>query len=86
VFARHADEIDLTLLDVIMPGLGGRAVHDRIRETHPDLPALFASGYSMNALHTNFVLDDGLELIQKPTGRMDLLRKVRDVLDAAGGD
>ena len=48
----------------------------------PGLRVLFSSGYSMNAIHTNFILDEGLALIQKPCQRDDLLRKVRDVLGA----
>jgi PAS domain S-box-containing protein len=81
VFEEHGDHIDLGLLDVMMPKLSGRAVYERVRETRPDMPFLFASGYSMNALHTNFVLDEGLQLVQKPFRREDLLRKVREVLD-----
>jgi len=82
VFEEHADEIDLALLDVMMPNLGGRAVYERILKTRPNLRFLFASGYSMNAIHTNFVLDEDLALIQKPCQRDDLLRKVREVLDS----
>jgi len=82
LFDRHADDIDLVILDVMMPKMGGRAVYERIRQTHPDTRVLFASGYSMNAIHTNFVLDQGVSLIQKPYQRDDLLRKVRQVLDA----
>jgi CheY-like chemotaxis protein len=82
VFEEHGDHIDLGLLDVMMPKLSGRAVYERVRETRPDMPFLFASGYSMNALHTNFVLDEGLQLVQKPFRRVELLRKVREVLDA----
>ena len=81
VFEQHRDEIDLLLLDVMMPKLGGRATYDRIREKCPGVRALFASGYSMNAVHTDFVLDEGLALIQKPAQRDDLLRKVREVLE-----
>ncbi len=81
VFEEHADEIDLALLDVVMPHVGGRAVFERIREHSPRVRALFCTGYSMNAIHTNFVLDEGLELIQKPYQRDDLLRRVREVLD-----
>nr|MEE4267531.1 PAS domain S-box protein [Candidatus Krumholzibacteria bacterium] len=83
IFEENADRIDMLLLDVIMPGLGGRAVFDAIRQVRPDIPALFASGYSMNAIHTDFVLDEGLTLIQKPAERDELLRKVREVLDQA---
>jgi two-component system, cell cycle sensor histidine kinase and response regulator CckA len=82
VFEEHADAIDLLLLDVVMPQLGGRAVHERIHRQHPEVRALFASGYSMSAVHTNFVLEEGLNLIQKPAQRDDLLRKVREVLEA----
>lgn len=81
VFEEHADEIDMALLDVMMPNLSGKAVFKRIRETRPDFPFLFASGYSMGSLHDNFTLEEGLQLIQKPFRRDDLLRKVREVLD-----
>ncbi len=57
-----------------MPDLGGRAVFDRIRESHPQVRVLFCSGYSANAIHTNFVLAEGLALIPKPYKRDELRR------------
>jgi len=81
VYENNTDSIDLVLLDVIMPKLGGKAVFERIREDHPDLHFLFASGYNMNAIHTDFVLDEGMALVQKPYQRDTLLRKVREILD-----
>ena len=81
VFNAHTDLIDLAILDVVMPKLGGRAVFEQIRAKRPKLRVLFSSGYSMNAIHTNFVLDEGLTLIQKPYQRADLLRKIRETLD-----
>ena len=81
LFEENADAIDLMLLDVVMPKLGGRVVFERIHKEHPQVRVLFASGYSMNAIHTNFVLDEGLTLLQKPHNRAELLRKVREVLD-----
>jgi two-component system, cell cycle sensor histidine kinase and response regulator CckA len=81
VFNAQADSIDLAILDVVMPKLGGRAVFEQIRAKRPKLRVLFSSGYSMNAIHTNFVLDEGLTLIQKPYQRADLLRKIRETLD-----
>ena len=83
VYDNNADRIDMLLLDVIMPKLGGRGVFDRIHAQRPDLPALFASGYSLNEVHTDFILDEGLTLIQKPARRDELLRKVRELLDRA---
>ena len=65
-FKEHEGRFDMLLLDVVMPGMGGRAVFDRIREEFPRIPALFASGYSGDAVHTDFVLSAGMHLIQKP--------------------
>jgi len=74
--------VDLLILDVIMPRLGGHDALDRIREIRPDIPALFSSGYSENAIHTNFVLHKGLALVQKPYSADVLLRAVRKALDS----
>ena len=81
LFARHADEISMCILDVVMPKLGGKAVYDRLRPQNPRLRFLFSSGYSTNAIHTDFVLKDDIELIQKPYAPDTLLRKVRQILD-----
>lgn len=80
-FRDHADAIDLVLLDVVMPKLGGFSVYEQIKEIRPAVRAIFTSGYSVNAIHADFVLHEGVQLIQKPCGRDDLLRKVRSVLD-----
>jgi hypothetical protein len=84
VFKEHIDEISLALLDVMMPKLSGRAVDGHIHRACPEIPVLFSSGYSMNTLHINFVLDEELQLIQKPCQRDDLLRKVREALEQRG--
>ena len=81
LFQQHADEIDLLVFDVVMPRMGGHTALRRIRELRPDVPALFTSGYSENAIHTNFVLHEGLRLLQKPYAPADLLRAVREALD-----
>lgn len=80
-FAQNRDSIDLLLLDVVMPRMGGPALLEEVRQQRPDIPCLFASGYSESALHVNFVLRTGLTLIQKPYRRDDLLRLVRRMLD-----
>ncbi len=81
VFSEDPGLVDLALLDVVMPKLGGQATFDRLREIKPDQKVLFASGYSMDAIHTNFVLKKGFQLLQKPIQRDDLLRRVREILD-----
>ncbi len=81
VFDAYADEIALVLCDVMMPKLSGKAVYEQIIQKRPHIPFLFASGYNMNVIQTNFVLDDGMTLIQKPYHRVTLLRAVRRALD-----
>ena len=81
LFDEHNGGIDLVLFDVIMPKLGGRDAMDRIRARHPRARFLFSSGYSANAIDTNFVIQNGLHLINKPYRKADLLRAVREELD-----
>jgi PAS domain S-box-containing protein len=83
-FRAEPDRFDLLLLDVVMPRAGGREVFADARAVRPEIPALFASGYNENALHTNFVLDAGLRLVRKPFTQPELLGGVREALDAAG--
>jgi len=82
-FRRHADEVSLVILDVVMPNLGGRDAYERVIRVRPDVPILFSSGYSENAIHTRFVLDQGLHLLRKPYRAEDLMRAVRNLLDAS---
>ena len=81
VIDNRFSEIDLALLDIVMPKLGGRAVYDHLQETHPEIRVLFASGYSAGAI-PSFVLGKNMNFVSKPFQRDDLLRKVREVLDA----
>jgi signal transduction histidine kinase/CheY-like chemotaxis protein len=75
--------IDLLLTDMVMPGLNGRQLADAARAIRPDLPVLFMTGYSRNAIVHQGRLDSGLSLIQKPFGRDALAAKVREALDAS---
>ena len=78
----HPGKIDLAMLDVVMPKLGGYLVFNHTRGRRPDTKVLFASGYNKDADYTNFVLDEGVQLMQKPYERTALLRKIREVLDS----
>jgi PAS domain S-box-containing protein len=81
MFEKNADEIDVAIFDVVMPRMGGKEAMDRILKIRPGLPHLFASGYSENAVHTNFIQKQGLHLINKPYQAETLLCKIREVLD-----
>ncbi|MEQ8220860.1 MAG: response regulator [Candidatus Eremiobacterota bacterium] len=81
MYNNYKDDINLLFLDVIMPKKSGKAVYDRIREANPSIKCLFTSGYSDTAVHKNFILDQGLKLIQKPYQKDLLLGMVRQLLD-----
>lgn len=78
----HAGELDLMLLDVIMPGIGGREVMQHVRTRDAHLPCLFCSGYTATTIHDNLLPDKNVHLIQKPFSKDTLLGKIRELLDA----
>ncbi|MCL4215853.1 MAG: response regulator [Candidatus Hydrogenedentes bacterium] len=81
LFHARGNDFAMAILDVVMPEMGGREVYERIRKARPDFKVIFVSGYSNDGIHTNFVIDAGLNLIQKPYSEAVLLRAVRDALD-----
>lgn len=72
--------LDLVLTDVVMPGMNGPEVVERIRETHPGLQAVYMSGYTENAIAHRGELDPGVILIEKPFTTRELLGVVRRTL------
>ncbi len=81
LYEAHADEITLSLLDVIMPKESGRAVHDRIKEIVPDARVLFCSAYGMDTLESDSLPEGSWELLTKPYGPAELLHKVRTLIE-----
>jgi PAS domain S-box-containing protein len=77
------DRIDLLLTDVVMPGLGGREVSDRLTALYPHLKTLYMSGYTDDAIVRRGVESTGLDFIQKPFAPGDLAARVRQVLDSS---
>jgi len=78
---KHHDDIDLLLTDVIMPGMNGRDLYERLKKKRPKLKALFMSGYTENVIAHHGVLEKEMEFIQKPFNIDDLAKRVRKVLD-----
>ena len=70
------------MTDVVMPGLSGRAVADRVAPLRPDMKVLYLSGYADNAVVHHGLLDAGRAFLQKPFSAGTLAHKVREVLDA----
>jgi len=78
---RLAGAVDLVLTDVMMPGIGGRELAERLRRTHPGVRILFTSGYAENAIAHHCVLAEGVQFIAKPYSLQALTQKVRETLD-----
>jgi len=82
----HEGMIHLLLTDVIMPGMNGRELAQRILEIRPNTKVLYMSGYTENVIGRNGTLDAGIRLLQKPFTLHDLKTRVREVLDSTPGE
>jgi two-component system, cell cycle sensor histidine kinase and response regulator CckA len=83
VFNRHAPEIDLVLMDVIMPKMSGRDAYETIVKTRRDIPVIFCSGYSERELGAEFLQSHSLDLLAKPYRPEELLTRIRERLHPA---
>jgi CheY-like chemotaxis protein len=77
-------DFDLLITDVILPGgMTGRDVANEALTRHPGIRVLYISGYARNAIVHQGKLDEGVDLLTKPFTRDALIRRVREMLDAA---
>jgi two-component system, cell cycle sensor histidine kinase and response regulator CckA len=74
---------ELLITDVIMPGMNGRVLAERVTALLPEIRVLFVSGYTENFIVDRGVLKNGIEFLAKPYSLEQLSRRVREVLDAA---
>jgi len=81
----HQGCIALVVTDVVMPGLSGPAVAERLQAVRPGIRVLLMSGYTDEAIGEHGILDRAMNFIQKPFSAEALLRKVREVLDQGAG-
>ena len=81
VLAAYLGPIHLLVSDVVMPGIGGRVVAERVAELHPGAKVLFVSGYTDDAVIRHGVLQEGVNFLQKPFSAARLAIRVREVLD-----
>jgi len=81
VAAQISGSIDLLLTDVVMPGINGRVLAERLAPSHPSMKVLYMSGYTDSFIAGHGVLEPGTHLLRKPFTEDVLMRRVRDLLD-----
>jgi len=84
-FREQAADIDLMLLDVIMPKIGGVEAYEAIKAIRPGIKVIFTSGYSAGAIPNSNFINDDLIYIPKPVSPIALLNKIREILDDSTG-
>ena len=85
VVSKMDNEIDMVILDIIMPGIDGGEAFDRIREIQPELPVMLSSGYTVTG-HATEIMSRGCNgFIQKPFNLSELSQKIRQILDETKG-
>jgi two-component system cell cycle sensor histidine kinase/response regulator CckA len=79
-FTEHQTEINMVILDIIMPHMGGSETYDKLKEINPEIKILLASGYSIEGQATE-ILNRGCNgFIQKPFNLSQLSQKIREIL------
>ena len=77
----NRDKIDLVILDMIMPGMGGGETYDRLKQIDPEITVLLSSGYSIDGQATEILKRGCNGFIQKPFNIEILSKKIREILN-----
>ena len=80
VFTANRDIIDLVILDIILPGMDGEIIYDRLKEIDPGIKVLIASGYSINGKAGELMTKGCSGFIQKPFRMNQLSLKLNEIL------
>jgi DNA-binding response OmpR family regulator len=78
----HSERIDLLITDVVMPGMDGKDLSQKLRALKTGFKCLLMSGYTADIIAHHGVLDQGIHFLQKPFSVTTLAQKVREVLDS----
>jgi CheY-like chemotaxis protein len=77
----HPGPIHLLISDMIMPVMNGKELSDKLQPLRPEMKVLFLSGYTADIISSQGVIEDETHFLQKPFSLIELMAKVREVLD-----
>ena len=81
LYQKYQHQIDLVIIDMVLPGLTGGQIYDRLKKINPDIKTLLSSGYSIRGEATDILSRGCNGFIQKPFGIFELGDKIRTILD-----
>lgn len=81
MFINSQSEISLIILDVVLPKKNGREVFDEVKKIKPEIKSIFISGYTADVIHSKGILDETFLFLAKPISPIELLKKIRKVLN-----
>ncbi|MDD2670853.1 MAG: PAS domain S-box protein [Syntrophales bacterium] len=84
IYRAKKDKIDLVILDMIIPEMGGERIFEELKNINPGVRVILSSGYSLNGQAVRIMEQGCDDFIQKPFSMRELSKKVRDVLDSRG--
>lgn len=85
LLGRHEGQLHLLLTDVVVPGMGGRELSERVASAFPGIKVVFMSGHTRDLVARHGILEDDLSFLQKPFSVAALVAKLTEVLDPAAG-
>jgi len=80
IFKQNVDRIDLLITDVIMPGMSGKEMIGKMMKYKPDLKYIYISGYTDDVIGQHGILDEKINILQKPFTHSAFLEKIRLIL------
>ena len=76
LLTEHGGDVDVLFTDVVMPGMSGPELADRVRELHPDIRVLFATGYTADMAVRSRLVTDEWDVLAKPYSVNDVATKL----------
>jgi two-component system cell cycle sensor histidine kinase/response regulator CckA len=80
IWDRHPGQIDLIVTDVVMPGLSGKELVERLRSLRPEIKVIYMSGYDVKVISAGTQFGAAMVFLQKPFRPAELSQKVSEIL------